>query len=89
VPYFGVAYGKSDSIFGPSVGLLLGYFSQTNGERMNDTKLVTRSLYLESLQKEIAEKFEAGLRADEMRKKPLTLDERAEILINAAIRKLR
>jgi hypothetical protein len=55
---------------------------------MNDTKLITKSLYLESLQKEIAEKFEAGLHADEVRK-PLTLDERAEILINAAMLKMR
>jgi hypothetical protein len=55
---------------------------------MNDTKLITKLLYLESLQKEIAEKFEAGLRADEVRK-PLTLDERAEILNNAAMLKMR
>jgi hypothetical protein len=45
--------------------------------------------HIEKLRKEISEKFGAGLRADEVRKRPLTLDKRAEILINAAMRKMR
>ena len=35
--------------------------------------------YIEKLKKEISEKFEAGLRADEVRKKPLTLQYRRGI----------
>jgi hypothetical protein len=48
-----------------------------------------KSDYIEKLRKEMAEKFEAGLRADEVRKKLLTLEERAEILFNVALRKMR
>jgi hypothetical protein len=84
---FGVAYGKLDSIFSPSVGLLLGYFSQIIGERMKDTKLVTKSVYLENLQKEIGEKFDRA-RVLAVKVKPaLTLDEKAEVLFAVALRK--
>jgi hypothetical protein len=48
-----------------------------------------KSDYIEKLGKEISEKFEAGLRADEVRKRPLTLDERAEILFSVALKKMR
>jgi hypothetical protein len=42
--------------------------------------------YIEQLRKEMAERFEAGLRA--VRKRPLTLDQRPEILLTVALKKM-
>jgi hypothetical protein len=47
-----------------------------------------KSEYIEKLKKEMAEKFEAGLRADEVRKKPgRSLDDRAKTLYDVCLRK--
>ena len=54
---------------------------------MSDRKLVAKSLYLENLEKEIIQKFEAGLRVVEVQK-VLTFDQQTQILFKVALRNL-
>jgi hypothetical protein len=48
-----------------------------------------KSVYLENLKREIAEKFERARVPDAKPKTGLTLDQKAEILFNVALRKMR
>jgi hypothetical protein len=68
-----------------SVGLLLGYLRRKPGRH----KIITTSLYLESLHKEISEKFDQARQDVGVKTLAMTTEEKAEVLFAVALRKMR